>query len=74
MMRSRLPPTNYFVEQLVEGVQKPDTWAAHDDPFDEETEDEEAEEFKNVYWKLMRSWAERGDPRAQKEYAMMLKK
>jgi hypothetical protein len=27
MMRSRLPPTSYFVEQLVEGVSEPEGWA-----------------------------------------------
>ncbi len=47
-MRSRLPPTSFFVEQMVEGVLKPDTWAVVEDPFDAETEDEEAEEFKHV--------------------------
>jgi hypothetical protein len=35
MRRSRMPPTSYFVEQLVEGVTKPDTWATVEDPFDQ---------------------------------------
>lgn len=48
MMRSRLPPTNYFVEQLVEGVTKPDGWAVPEDPFGAETDDEEAEDFRAV--------------------------
>lgn len=48
MMRSRLPPTSYFVEQLVEGVAKPDGWAVPEDPFAAETDDEEAEEFKHM--------------------------
>ena len=48
LSRGRLPPLQYFVEQGCEGVLKPDTWAAHDDPFDQETEDEEGEEFQHV--------------------------
>lgn len=48
MMRSRLPPTSYFVEQLVEGVTKPDAWAVPEDPFGAETDDEEAEEFRHM--------------------------
>jgi hypothetical protein len=55
-------------------VQKPDGWPAHEDPFDAETEDEEAEEFHHMYYTLMRRWAGRGNPWAQKEYAMMLRK
>jgi hypothetical protein len=56
------------------GVQKPDGWPAHEDPFDAETEDEEAEEFHHMYYTIMRRWAGRGNPWAQKEYAMMLRK
>ena len=48
LMRSRLPPTAYFVEQLVEGVLKPDTYATIEDPFGEESEDEGAEEFRHL--------------------------
>ncbi len=48
MMRSRLPPTQYFIEQMVEGVVKVDTWAGVEDPMDQETDDEEAEEFKHM--------------------------
>jgi hypothetical protein len=29
-----MPPTSYFVEQMVEGVLKPDTYATVEDPFD----------------------------------------
>ncbi|KAI8472281.1 MAG: hypothetical protein J3K34DRAFT_519900 [Monoraphidium minutum] len=74
MKRSRMPPTSYFVEQLVEGVLKPDTYATVEDPFDRETDDEEAEEFNTSYYQLMRGWAKRGDPVAQKEYAAWLRK
>lgn len=35
----------------VEGVLKPDTWAAMDDPFGAETDDEEAEEFNHKYYR-----------------------
>ena len=43
-MRPRLPAVHFFVEQMAEGVLKPETWAAIDDPFDQETDDEAAEE------------------------------
>jgi hypothetical protein len=33
---------------MAEGVLKPETWAAIDDPFDHETEDEAAEEFQHM--------------------------
>ncbi|KIY94001.1 Translocase of chloroplast 90 [Monoraphidium neglectum] len=74
MRRSRMPPTSYFVEQMVEGVLKPDTYATVEDPFDRETDDEEAEEFNTQYYQLMRGWARQGDPTAQKEYAAWLRK
>ncbi|WIA36062.1 hypothetical protein OEZ86_007418 [Tetradesmus obliquus] len=74
MMRSRLPPTSYFVEQLVEGVTKPDAWAVPEDPFGAETDDEEAEEFRHIYYKLMLAMAKQGDPRAQKEYGAWLRR
>ena len=74
MRRSRMPPTSYFVEQLVEGVLKPDTWATVEDPFDQETDDEDAEEFNTRYYSLMRAWARQGDPRAQKEYGAWLRR
>jgi hypothetical protein len=48
MTRNRLPPTSYFVEQLVEGVTKADGWAVPEDPFGAETDDEEAEEFNQM--------------------------
>lgn len=47
LMRARLPPLQFFVEQMAEGVLKPDTWAAADDPAGEATDDEEAEEFQH---------------------------
>lgn len=47
-MRSRLPSISYFMEQMVEGVLKPDTWAILEDPMGQETDDEEAEEFRHV--------------------------
>ena len=34
--------------QMAEGVLKPETWAAIDDPFDKETDDEAAEEFQHM--------------------------
>jgi hypothetical protein len=37
MRRSRMPPTSYYVESLVEGVLKPDTWATVEDPYDQVT-------------------------------------
>lgn len=48
LMRARLPPLQFFVEQMAEGVLKPDTWGAPDDPMGEMTEDEEAEEFAHM--------------------------
>lgn len=60
--------------QLAEGVLKPDTWAAIDDPFDQETDDEAAEEFQHAYYMTMYQLAKQGHPWAQKEYDMMLKK
>jgi len=74
LMRPRLPPVSFFVEQMAEGIQKPETWAAMDDPLDQETEDEEAEEFQHMYYKLMYQLARQGNPWAQKEYALMLKR
>jgi len=72
LMRPRLPPVNFYVEQECEGVLKPDTWAAMDDPFGAETDDEEAEEFQHAYYREMYALACRGNPWAQKEYAAML--
>ena len=37
-----------FSSQMAEGVLKPETWAAIDDPFDHETDDEDAEEFQHM--------------------------
>jgi hypothetical protein len=34
--------------QECEGVMKPDTWGSVEDPFDAETDDEEAEEFNHM--------------------------
>lgn len=48
MMRSRLPPSSYFIEQMVEGIAKPDGWAAPEDPYGGDTDDEEAEDFKHM--------------------------
>eukprot|EP00775_Hariotina_reticulata_P001040 gene1040-1378_t len=74
MTRNRLPPTSYFVEQLVEGVTKPDGWAVPEDPFGADTDDEEAEEFNQIYYKLMYNMAKQGNPHAQKEYGAWLRK
>lgn len=74
LMRGRLPPLQFFVEQMAEGVLKPDSWAAMDDPFDQETDDQEAEEFKHMYYRTLYNLAKKGDPYAQKEYAAMLRK
>ena len=65
---------SFFVEQMAEGVMKPETWAAIDDPFDNETDDEGAEEFQHMYYILMYRLAKGGNAWAQKEYDMMLKK
>ena len=63
MMRPRLPPVSFFVEQMAEGVLKPETWAAMDDPADQETDDEEAEEFQHMWVAcfLWCAWASKGN-------------
>eukprot|EP00798_Chlamydomonas_sp_ICE-L_P010149 gene10149-8052_t len=68
MMRARLPPVKFFVEQMAEGVLKPDTWPAHEDPFDQESDDEEAEEYAHMYYKQMYHLAKEGLPGAPKKY------
>ncbi len=57
-MRPRLPPVSSYVEQMSEGVLKPETWAAMDDPFDQESDDEAAEEFQHMW--VHRMWRDRG--------------
>ncbi|KAF5834443.1 hypothetical protein DUNSADRAFT_8906 [Dunaliella salina] len=74
LMRARLPPVNFYVEQECEGVMKPDTWGSVEDPFDAETDDEEAEEFNHMYYNIMYDLACAGNPWAQKEYSAMLKR
>ncbi|KAG1671540.1 hypothetical protein FOA52_011262 [Chlamydomonas sp. UWO 241] len=74
MMRPRLPPVSFFVEMMAEGVMKPETWGAIDDPMDAETDDEGAEEFEHMYYKLMYRLAREGNPWAQKEYDNMLRR
>lgn len=59
---------------MAEGVLKPETWAAMEDPFGHETDDEDAEEFQHLYYIYMRQLAKGGNPWAQKEYDMMLRK
>ncbi|KXZ43433.1 hypothetical protein GPECTOR_90g519 [Gonium pectorale] len=76
MMRSRLPPMTFFVEQMTEGVLKPEGWATMESVVglgDEITEDEEAETFNHAYYRHMYDMALRGDPWAQREYAAMLR-
>uniref|UniRef100_A0A7R9V4P2 AIG1-type G domain-containing protein n=1 Tax=Chlamydomonas euryale TaxID=1486919 RepID=A0A7R9V4P2_9CHLO len=73
LMRPRLPPVSFFVEQMAEGVLKPEVWGAMDDPLDVETDDEEAEEYQHVYHRLMHRLAVEGNPVAQKEYDAMLR-
>ncbi len=51
MMRPRLPPVSFYVEQLCEGVLAPEGWAAMEDPQDAGTEDLEAEEFEHAYYR-----------------------
>ncbi|GIL48193.1 hypothetical protein Vafri_4877 [Volvox africanus] len=76
LMRSRLPPLTFFVEQLTEGVLKPEGWATMESVAglgEEITEDEEAENFGHVYYQHMYDMAMSGDPWAQREYAAMLR-
>lgn len=50
-MRSRLPPLTMFLEQMSEGVLKPEGWATLESVVglgEEVTEDEEAEGFHHV--------------------------
>ncbi|GLI69475.1 hypothetical protein VaNZ11_014107 [Volvox africanus] len=76
LMRSRLPPLTFFVEQMTEGVLKPEGWATMESVAglgEEITEDEEAENFGHVYYQHMYDMAMSGDPWAQREYAAMLR-
>ncbi|KAG2490023.1 hypothetical protein HYH03_011488 [Edaphochlamys debaryana] len=76
MMRSRLPPMTFFVEQMSEGVLKPEGWALMESVAglgEEITEDEEAESFNHAYYRHMYDLAVQGDPWAQREYAAMLR-
>ncbi|PNW70794.1 hypothetical protein CHLRE_17g734300v5 [Chlamydomonas reinhardtii] len=76
MMRSRLPPMTFFVEQMSEGVLKPEGWATMETVAglgEEVTEDEGAESFNHVYYRQMYELAVAGDPWAQREYAAMLR-
>ncbi|KAG2429457.1 hypothetical protein HYH02_014039 [Chlamydomonas schloesseri] len=76
MMRSRLPPMTFFVEQMSEGVLKPEGWATMEGVAglgEEVTEDEAAESFNHVYYRQMYELAVAGDPWAQREYAAMLR-
>ncbi|GIL74794.1 hypothetical protein Vretifemale_4702 [Volvox reticuliferus] len=76
LMRSRLPPLTFFLEQMTEGVLKPEGWATMESVAglgEEITEDEGAENFGHVYYRHMYDMAMSGDPWAQREYAAMLR-
>ncbi|GFR46255.1 hypothetical protein Agub_g7807 [Astrephomene gubernaculifera] len=76
LMRSRLPPLTFFIEQLTEGVLKPEGLATMESVAglgEEVTEDEEAESFHHAYYSHMYDLALSGDPWAQREYAAMLR-
>lgn len=55
MGRARLPPAHNFVEQMVEGVLKPETWATVEEVEDDDTDDEGAENFNHMWvWRNSR--------------------
>ncbi|KAL6759900.1 hypothetical protein V8C86DRAFT_2563689 [Haematococcus lacustris] len=74
LMRPRLPPCSFYVEQACEGMLAPDTWGYQVDPLEKATEDEEYEEFEHAYYRLMGRLSDQGNPWAQKEYAAMMAK
>lgn len=48
MLFAHLCVTQNDAPQECEGVMKPDTWGSVEDPYDAETDDEEAEEFNHM--------------------------
>ncbi|MEW5307936.1 MAG: hypothetical protein WDW36_010304 [Sanguina aurantia] len=70
-----LPSAFFFVEQLSEGVLKPDGFGSGGVPAQgRATEDEEAEGFTHMYYTQMLELAQAGDPWAAREYDAMLRR